>query len=321
MRTAALAVDTEPLARQLHAALADLDAPARGPGRFADVEARLVALRAEVALRTAGRHPDLADEGLWSALEDTREALGNLPSPSLPPGRARRAWARQRARLLQAYAAWSKALAAYDIHVPHLRPTNPARNVFHVAWATVAALILGLYPDRATLLWFITPIAAWAWTMEGLRRRIPRLNQALMAAFAPFAHPHEWHRVNSATWYASALLLLTLADVPTASMVALLVLGVGDPTAALIGRRFGRHALINGRTVEGTLAFFVAGTLVAWPAVVGFAGVPWLAGLAMAAAGAFAGAIAELVSRRIDDNLSIPLAAALAVEIARVSIL
>ena len=82
--------------------------------------------------------------------------------------------------------------------------------------------------------------------------------------------------------------------------------------AAIIGRRYGRIKLVNGRTLEGTLTFVAVGTLVA---------TPWLAlvwgmdsGLALKLAffGALAGGIAELFSRRVDDNLSIPVATAVA---------
>jgi dolichol kinase len=78
----------------------------------------------------------------------------------------------------------------------------------------------------------------------------------------------------------------------------------------VIGRAWGRTKLINGRSLEGTLAFAVASALVGGLTLhllhpeLGLG----VALLAAAAAGA-AGSVAELVSRRVDDNLSIPLAA------------
>ena len=97
---------------------------------------------------------------------------------------------------------------------------------------------------------------------------------------------------------------------PVASL-GIAVLGFADPAAAIIGRRYGRIKLVNGRTLEGTATFVAVGTLVA---------VPWLAlvwgmdpGLALKLGffGALAGGVAELFSRRVDDNLSIPVAASL----------
>ena len=86
------------------------------------------------------------------------------------------------------------------------------------------------------------------------------------------------------------------------------MLGAGDPFAALIGRRFGTVALINGRTAQGTLAFFITGFAAAVLALSWFH--PDVAIVRMALGAASFGAIAELVSRRLDDNLTIPIAAA-----------
>ena len=90
-------------------------------------------------------------------------------------------------------------------------------------------------------------------------------------------------------------------NLPVAS-VGIVVLGFGDPAAAIIGRRYGRVKLVNGRTLEGTATFVAVGTLVAtsWLAVV------WGMDPALALLGFFgalAGGIAELFSRRVDDNL------------------
>ena len=127
------------------------------------------------------------------------------------------------------------------------------------------------------------------------------------------AHEQERFRVNSATWYMTALLLLTLTFSPLLCVVAVAVLGFGDPLAGIAGRRWGRVRLVNGRTLEGTAVFVAVGTLAAMGAMQLVEhsltpGVAW----ATALAAALAGGMAELLSRRVDDNLSIPLTAAAA---------
>ena len=90
-----------------------------------------------------------------------------------------------------------------------------------------------------------------------------------------------------------------------------MILGVADPAAGLIGRRFGRHKLIHGRSVEGTAAFILVGglgcvlVLTTWHAGLGW---PLMAGLIASAI--VPAALAELVAHRIDDNLLVPMAAA-----------
>jgi dolichol kinase len=92
------------------------------------------------------------------------------------------------------------------------------------------------------------------------------------------------------------------------------VLGVGDPVAGFVGRRWGKHKLLHGRSLEGSAAFlvsafavalFVLGVFYAGSATLGV-----LAGIAIAAA--IAGAVAEALSGKIDDNLSVPVAGACA---------
>jgi dolichol kinase len=89
------------------------------------------------------------------------------------------------------------------------------------------------------------------------------------------------------------------------------VLGVGDPLAAIVGRAYGRTKLLHGRSLEGTLAFALSAALACFVAFVVFhpsLGVPLALGAAAAAA--LSGAVAELVSLRVDDNFSVPLSAA-----------
>lgn len=292
------------LALALHALLTRLDAAFE-----AGLHGEAAALR-ERAAATRDRTEDAHGE-LRAALDRVYGALGEVPQADLTPARARRAWRRLRQRLLDAYAGLSASLAAWDIHVPALRPTNYARNAFHVANAAAAATVLSLWPDRTLLLVIIGAVFTWAWTMETLRRRWGWLNDRLMDLLGTVAHPHEWRRINSATWYTSALFLLTVLGWLTASLPALVVLGLGDPAAAIVGRRWGRTPLIHGRSLEGTLAFVVCGGLPA-AALMAVVHPELSAGLVATTAGAaaVAGAIAELVSRRIDDNFTIPVAAA-----------
>ena len=91
----------------------------------------------------------------------------------------------------------------------------------------------------------------------------------------------------------------------------LVVLGLADPAAAWAGRRWGRVRLLWGRTLEGSLTFFVVGSAAAFAALLLWHPLETPgATLLVALSGAGLGCLAELFSRRIDDNLSVPLAAA-----------
>jgi len=207
------------------------------------------------------------------------------------------------------------ALELGDVIAPPIRASNPTRSLFHLASALVALALLYFLPSRAWLIGVSAAFAVSAWTMEVARRQSPAVNERLMALFSPVAHPHERHRVNSSTWYVSALLVLAIVAPRPAAEVGVLVLGVADPVAGLVGRRFGRTRLVAGRSLEGSTGFVVAGALVAagWLAATTALPLPSLAVVAFA--GALVGALAELVSTRVDDNFTIPLSVTAAVAV------
>ena len=189
--------------------------------------------------------------------------------------------------------------------------TNYARKLFHACAAIVSLVFALVLFTPAQLPWAAAAFAGTFWFLEGLRRVVPRSNVAIMAFFRPIARSHEHYQVNSATWYMTALLLLASTGSTILSVIGVAVLGFADPAAGIVGRRFGRLKLINNRTLVGSLTFLVVGTISAL-AVMALLPVspPTMVAVYTALAAAGAGAVAELLSRRVDDNFLIPLAAA-----------
>lgn len=227
-----------------------------------------------------------------------------------------RSWADLKAQLREAYAGYATALRTERVKVPELRPTNYARSILHAGSAVICLALVVLLTPRQ-LPWAAGAFAVWAWSMETTRRISPWANEKMMVFFDIIAHEQERFRVNSATWYMTALFLLTLTFSPLLCAVAVAVLGFADPLAGLAGRRWGRVRLVNGRTLEGTAVFVAVGTLAAAGAtllVEHSLTTPMVWGMAVTAA--IAGGLAELLSRRVDDNVSIPLATAVASTVA-----
>ena len=217
-----------------------------------------------------------------------------------------------RAELARAYEGLSAALRAASVRLPGLRPGNLRRNAFHVGMGVGVVVLIEEALTPTTMGIVAGAFAALAWTLELSRRMSARVNRALMRIFSPVSHPHEEHRINSSTWYTTALCLLGLLGEPLVAAVAVGVLAAGDPAAALVGRRFGRTRLLNGRSLEGSAAFVVAGGALAWATLrVWHPELDPAQGLVVAGAAALLGAVGELASGRIDANFSIPLAAAL----------
>lgn len=292
-------LEARDLALQLHGLLSDIDPARWEDGRAGTLRARLQELQRRMEAR----------RGHFAALASTlRAELSSLDGPA-PELRAR--WLSFKQRVLPAYLELARSLRAEDIHVPSLRPTNYGRNLFHAGSALVGLVSIQLLPMWAVLA-FAVAWATFGWGSEIANRTSPTLKRMLFRVFGPLAHPHEHHRVNSATWYATALLVLALTHSKLLCTVGVAVLGFGDPAAAVLGRRFGRVKLVHGRTLEGTLCFAAAAMAAAFLSL--RLGYPYPVGeaLLLALSGAVAGALAELFSLRVDDNLSVPLSAAAA---------
>lgn len=97
--------------------------------------------------------------------------------------------------------------------------------------------------------------------------------------------------------YFAAAALVTLILFPEKVVIgALTVTLISDALAALVGKGFGRHRFKNGKSVEGSLAYFLSGFLIL---IFIF---PWY----VSVIASFAGALAEFYEFPPDDNFSAP---------------
>lgn len=291
---------TATLALELYRTLLTLDPARFVPARSAEVHAELARVAAQ--LGATGDQTEVARCSV--ALAQALAAAPPAETQDVAP------WVALRIAVGPHYEDLVAALGREGHRVPSLRPTNYSRNFFHVCSSLFALFIIEVLTER--MVWVAGGFLLSAILMESSRKVSPRANQVLMAAFGKVAHPYERHSINSASWYALALMLLALFVPPMACAVGVVVLGFGDPFAAIIGRRFGRIRLPGGRSLEGSLAFVVAGTVMSLPVLLLGHHLAFGTALGIAAIGASAGAVSEVLSGRLDDNFTIPLMAGLA---------
>jgi len=200
-----------------------------------------------------------------------------------------------------------------DVQLDHIKPRNYSRNLFHVGMGLVCILAYELLLGRGALIVVGSSALGLFIFMDILRRYSPYWNQHFVQRmFGAISRPGEAYRIPSATWYTAALLVGVIFLPQHAVEVGALVLAVGDPVASLAGKRWGTRKLLGQKSWVGSGAFlvvsFAAATTFLWLVVPGV-------GLARAATIAsvlsLLGALTELLSRRLDDNLSIPLAVGL----------
>jgi dolichol kinase len=194
------------------------------------------------------------------------------------------------------------------VHQAALRPSNYTRNALHISSMFVALAVIG--GNGGT--WKLTAIAVgyclFTWTVEYSRRKWPSFNDRMMTALGRVSHAHEEHSITSATWYATSLMILGLVNSVPPAVVGVTALGAGDPIAAIVGRKWGRTKTMNGRSLEGSIAFALAAfaaTFVVLRFLVPSATLIQVEVVALA--GAVVGAISEMMCRRVDDNFAIPL--------------
>ena len=312
------ATSLSPVAEELYEVLRQIDPAVWRDDLVPALRHRLAHLRERLAAILDGT--DAAWHGaaatrLRQRLRDMAAVLEELPDQADSIEQLRERWARFRAEALPRYEKLVTCLRAFEIHVPSLRPTNYRRNLFHFGNGVLTLAVNALLGDMRLALAIAGALAATAWTLEASRRVMPRWNALLMRVFAPIAHPHEHWRVNSGTWFLTALAALALIGSYPVAVLALAVLATGDPAAAIVGRRYGRVKLVHGRSLEGSLTFLAVGFLAALAAgALLLPALPHLGPLAFAAA--LGGGLAELFARRVDDNLAIPLGAAAATGLA-----
>lgn len=199
------------------------------------------------------------------------------------------------------------------VSLEHIKPRNYSRNLFHVSVGLVCILAYELLLTRTLLIIVGSSFLGLFIFMDILRRYSPYWNKHFVQRmFGAISRPGEAYRIPSATWYTVALLIGTIFLPQHAVELGALVLAVGDPAASLAGKRWGSIKLYGQKSWAGSGAFMLVSFVIAstflWLVV---PGVGLTRALGIAGVLSMLGAVTELLSRRVDDNLSIPLAVGL----------
>ena len=95
-------------------------------------------------------------------------------------------------------------------------------------------------------------MTAGALLLEGGRRVLPGINIVLRKIFSPVGKEEEAFHTSGTTYYLTGSALACLFPGGTGPL-SLIMLTLGDAWAVLTGKRWGQHAWISGKTVEGSL--------------------------------------------------------------------
>lgn len=180
------------------------------------------------------------------------------------------------------------------------------RRLFHLT-AGSSIPVAGIFVPDLLMVLALAALAAGGLGLDLARFRVEGLNRIFLRWLAPLLKSDEGRRITGATYMAIAALVVFLVFDRPVAVAALLFMSLGDPAAALVGRRM-PGLRIFGKSPVGTAAFIA----VSWAVVgllVGSGVVDYHWGLM---AGAVAAGLAELAPLPVDDNITVPIAAATA---------
>lgn len=184
----------------------------------------------------------------------------------------------------------SRAPAREEQAAPH----EGWRRALHAASAVLGPLSLGLPGQGGTLA--LGALAAVALGLEAARHTIPAVQRIIASVGRAVFRPEESKGISGPTALACGYLATWWLFEAHAATAAIVVSGLADPAAALVGHRWGRP---GGKSLAGSMACAVTAAVVLLAG-----GRPPVTALV----GAVAAALAERAPWRGADNLLVPLA-------------
>jgi dolichol kinase len=180
------------------------------------------------------------------------------------------------------------------------------RKLIHLCSLSIP--IIYYFIPQITAAIILAGFTLFAILLDVSRYMSPQLGKYFNRMFGFMLRKHELDKkkknLNGATYVFISALLSVIIFPKVLFLTAFPILIISDSTAALIGRKWGKHKFL-AKSLEGTLAFFVSASIVVLftPKLNG-SFTEYMIGIMAAAVGA----IVENISHGYaDDNLSIPI--------------
>jgi dolichol kinase len=172
----------------------------------------------------------------------------------------------------------------------------PLRKLIHLSGAGFPLLYM-VAPRQTVLVVGLLVLAATV-TVEWGRQRLPALERLFEWFIGPALRQGEERKPTTGTWSMLGILTTLLAFQRAFAIPAMFYAQIGDPAAEVLGRRWGRHRLRSGKSLEGSLGCFLVSALIGL-----FCSqlLPLNPGIAVW--GALVAAVAEAAPLPIGDNL------------------
>ena len=184
----------------------------------------------------------------------------------------------------------------------------PARKIFHSLSAILVIPTLML-PDPQRKLFFIV-IFLIVLLIDTLRLNNRGFRRLFLVFFKDILKREEFRVYSGATFLFFAVMLLNLLFSKEVAAFSLLLLTISDPLASIMGIYMKpRVRLFGDKTLWGFIGFLLGGFSIS----LFFHHIPWEAKIIAV----ITGALVELLSFGIDDNLLIPIGSAVVLQITK----
>lgn len=201
-----------------------------------------------------------------------------------------------------------------------LRLSSPLRlrsdlHLLRKAWHIATGLIgLTIYKKSGlpeeTMAFGLLSVAVLAFLVEFLRLRNEKLNVLLMKVMKPVMRESERNSTSGLPFYALGVSLALFFFPERIAVLASLFLIFADPIASFFGILYGRDKILPNKSLQGTIAAFTVCYILTLIYGLIYAA-PTMDLLVFAIAAGIIGAISEMCSQFVDDNLCIPVVSGL----------
>jgi dolichol kinase len=172
----------------------------------------------------------------------------------------------------------------------------PLRKLIHLAGS--AFPLLYLFASREVVLWAATIALVITVLVEWGRQHSATLERLFEWLIGPALREGEERKPTTGTWSMLGILISVLLLAREVAIPAMFYAQLGDPAAEIVGRRWGRHRVSSGKSLEGSVGCLIT------CAVVGLVCshlVPL--GPSVAVLGALMATVVELFPLPLGDNL------------------
>lgn len=186
---------------------------------------------------------------------------------------------------------------------------QPLRKLIHLTGA--AFPLFYLVAPRTTVLATVASALVLVVAVEWGRQHWPILERLFEWLIGPALRQGEESKPTAGTWSMVGILISVAVFKREFAIPAMFYAQVGDPAAEIVGRRWGRHRMPSGKSLEGSLACFLVSLAIGLACCQVLPISPGVAAL-----GALVATGAEAAPLPLGDNLSMAPLAGLAMTLA-----